>query len=128
MNALTYINQHDPKPYLERWQRSAHIAACRKPYAGSERAIWSLITSLASMIDQHDALARNEAQCICERSERPEPRFRLGDDGYYYEHIKALFRAARAYLNFSVGRFDCGTLDRLILDLAGMAGLREDDV
>lgn len=116
MNALTYINQHAPKPYLERWQRGAHIAATLKPYAGSERAIWSLITAIASMIDAHN------------HANEGSDGYKLGDDGYYHEHTKDLLQAARAYLNFPVGRFDCATLDQLILDLAGMAGLQEDDV
>jgi hypothetical protein len=48
---------------------------------------------------------------------------RLGDDGYFCDHARDVIQALRAMLNLDCGRFDCGTLDGLLLDLASAAGL-----
>jgi hypothetical protein len=50
----------------------------------------------------------------------------LGQDGYFHEHAADLIKAMHAYLNFDVGRLDCGTLDRLICELAAKAGVGID--
>ncbi len=50
----------------------------------------------------------------------------LGEDGYYHEHAADMVKALLALLNFDCGRFDCGTLDRLIRDLAQASGVELD--
>lgn len=87
-----------------------HYRAVHWPRAGTEKGIWTLICGFAELADGY------ATQC-----EVP-----LGQDGYYHDHALGMIEAMRAYLNFDVGRFDCGTLDRLIRDLAKAAGVELD--
>jgi hypothetical protein len=41
-------------------------------------------------------------------------------------HAADMVRAFRAMLNFDCGRFDCGTLDKLISDIAQAASIEVD--
>jgi len=75
----------------------------------NERGIQALISAFATLADSYAAQTEGERL--------------LGQDGYFAEHAEDLIRAIRAYLNFDVGRFDCGTLDQLICDLAEAAGV-----
>lgn len=83
----------------EQWQ-DRHTLAWQAPRPGGELAIVMLITALAILVDAH----YNDIA--------------IGQDGYYHEHATDLVTACRAYLNFDCGRLDCGTLDRLILEIA----------
>lgn len=85
----------------------AHEAAWRAPRAGGERAIKSLIEGYAALAD-----ASFSTHGIL-----------LGDDGFYCEYAVNLIDAMRAALNLDVGRFDCGTLDRLLCRLATASGV-----
>ncbi len=98
--------------YLQSWH-VRHTAAVTNP-RGSERPILTLIRAFAEMADAY-LLPDYE----------PGDRL-LGQDGYFHEHAADLVTAMRAYLNFDVGRLDCGTLDRLITQLAEMAGVEVD--
>ena len=79
----------------------------------NEAGIWALINAFATLADGYAAQTEGERL--------------LGQDGYFREHARDLVAAMRAYLNFDVGRFDCGTLDRLILDLAAAAGVELEE-
>jgi hypothetical protein len=82
------------------WQ-SQHKQAVASPRSGGERAIMLLLESFAEMAD------------ASLQFETP-----IGHDYVIKDHAKALLEAARAYLNFDIGRLDAGTLDRLIVELA----------
>lgn len=86
----------------------AHVFACRSPRP-NEAGIWALINAFATLADNY--AARTDGEIL------------LGSDYYYHDQTLNLINAMRAYLNFDVGRFDCGTLDRLICDLAEAAGV-----
>jgi hypothetical protein len=90
-----------------------HMAAWSGPNR-KERPIRDMILAYAAMADSY-------------RGAGWEPGDReLGQDGYFHEHATSLIEAMRAYLNFDVGRFDCGTLDRLICKLAADSGVELD--
>ena len=89
----------------ERWT-NAHFEAWRSPRTKSEYAIKYAILSFAAMADAS--------------LESGTP---IGQDGYFGEHARAMVEAMLAYLNFDIGRFDAGTLDRLIRDLAANNGV-----
>jgi hypothetical protein len=105
------IKNHVPKEYLGTVWSNRHIQACVDPRA-NEAGIWALINAFAALADGYFATSHGSL---------------LGQDGYFADHAVDLVKAMRAYLNFDVGRFDCGTLDRLILDLAQMAGVELED-
>lgn len=50
----------------------------------------------------------------------------IGDDGVLGEAFADMGRALRTMLNGETGRFDCGTLDSLILDIAQSCGVDLD--
>lgn len=89
----------------EEWHQR-HSRAWINPRPGGERAIKLLIAGYAEMADQSQTFEH-----------------KLGQDGYFHEHAADLIHAMRAYLNFDVGRFDCGSLDRLICGLAEISGV-----
>ncbi len=101
-----------PAGNSSRWQER-HFEACIHPRP-RERPILTLIRAFAEMADAY-------LLPDYEQGDR-----RLGEDGYFHEHAADLIRAMRAYLNFDVGSLDCGTLDRLITQLAEMAGVEVD--
>jgi hypothetical protein len=81
-------------------------------YGGSnkrEHAIRHLIESFALLADSYAAETEGERT--------------LGQDGYFHEHARDMIDAMLALLNFDIGRFDGGTLDRLIRKLAETAGV-----
>ncbi len=90
----------------ERWAVN-HANACQYPQ-DTEKGTWFLINAFADLADGYFATSHGS---------------KLGQDGYFAKHAQDLIEAMRAYLNFDVGRFDCGTLDRLICDLAVAAGV-----
>jgi hypothetical protein len=95
------------------WQEK-HRTAWNNPRL-PERAIRDMILAFATMCDAY-------------RFPDYEPGDReLGQDGYFHEHATDMVKAIRAYLNFDCGRFDCGTLDRLICRLAEDAGVEIDE-
>lgn len=94
------------------WKRR-HADACAYPRKGTEQGLWSLITGFAALADGYAAQTEGERL--------------LGQDGYFWEHARAMIDAMRFYLNYDCGRFDCGTLDRLICELAKAAGVELED-
>jgi len=91
------------------WERE-HCYAFVTPRADGEKAIVSLIRSLAHMCDASAQLGIN-----------------IADDDYFGDSFEALISVARGYLNFDCGRLDCGSLDRLILQIATLGGYNVDE-
>lgn len=85
-----------------------HQLAWESPTLG-ERGLRQMIVGFAERADAYAAETSGERT--------------IGQDGYWHEHALAMVEALRALLNFECGRFDCGTLDRLILDVAEAAGV-----
>lgn len=92
----------------EQWVR-LHLNAYHSPRNGVESGLLSLITAFATLADAHAATTGGE--------------IKLGQDGYFRPYAQDMIQAMLAYLNFDIGRFDAGTLDRLIRDLATAAGV-----
>jgi hypothetical protein len=84
-----------------------HCDAWEVPRKGREQGLKALITGFALYADAH----------------RTDSDTRLGEDGYFAPHAEDMVLALLAALNFEVGRFDCGTLDGLIRDIAKLAGV-----
>lgn len=91
------------------WTRQ-HSDAWRSPRRGAESYIKGIIEAYAGLADA------SETNGIL-----------LGEDGYFYEHATAMIEAMRASLNLDMGRFDCGTLDKLICALAKASGVKLDE-
>jgi hypothetical protein len=90
--------------------RLRHCKAWSAPQNDAERALRALLEAFALYADAYHA-----------QNERA-----LGDDGYFHVHAADMVRAFRAMLNFDCGRFDCGTLDKLISDIAQAASIEVD--
>ncbi len=86
-----------------------HCQAWTSPRTPREKAVRALIEAFALFADSYATETEGERQ--------------LGQDGYYHEHAVDMVKALLALLNFDCGRFDCGTLDRLIRDLAQASGV-----
>jgi hypothetical protein len=93
---------------LTNWY-ARHCAAWRYPATPAEKGIRHLIHGFAFLVDQ--AACDSDGETL------------LGNDGYFHEHAKDMVLAMLAYLNFECGRFDCGSLDKLIRQLAAAAGV-----
>lgn len=92
----------------DHWAKQ-HCNAYHSPRNGVESGLLSLITAFATLADAHATGTGGEIS--------------LGQDGYFKPHAQDMIQAMLAYLNFDIGRFDAGTLDRLIRDLATAAGV-----
>jgi hypothetical protein len=89
-----------------------HCQAWTSPRTAREKALRALIQAFAEYADSYAEETGGERQ--------------LGEDGYFHEHARDMVRALLALLNFESGRFDCGTLDKLIRDLAVVSGVELD--
>lgn len=84
--------------------KARHVGAWRVTRPGNESSIKHMILGLA---ERADAYAVDYG---CEN--------KLGEDNYWHKHAADYVNALLALLNFECGRFDMGTLDSLIRDIA----------
>lgn len=106
MNKLqSIVNLHAVKLEPSDWA-ARHQKAWDNPNA-TERGIKNIIKGYATLADSY---ASGHGML-------------LGEDGYFSEHARDMIQAMIAYLNFDCGRLDCGTLDRLIRELASESGV-----
>lgn len=82
-----------------------HQAAWHNP-RGTERGIRAMLEGFAAFADAHET-----------------EDYTIGQDGFFGPHAEDMIQALLAMLNLQCGRFDCGTLDRLIRELAVAAGV-----
>lgn len=85
-----------------------HCSAWVNP-RGTERGIRAMLEGFAAFADAHVA-----------------SDYTIGQDGFFGPHAEDMIQALLALLNLDCGRFDCGTLDRLIRELAVAAGVDLD--
>lgn len=116
MTCLSLVNEHhcnQPFSLTDNTWLVRHASAWERPRNGAESGLKSLIVGYATLADLYDT----------DPTWDPEERRTLGGDGYFGEHAESMIQAMLAYLNFDCGRFDCGTLDRLIRELAALSGV-----
>jgi hypothetical protein len=87
---------------------SVHAQAFVVPVSKGERAMVNMVRMLAALVDA---------------SGTHDDDVKIGEDGYFHEHALDMFQAALAYLNFDMGRLDCGSLDRLIREIAKLGAV-----
>ena len=115
MNTHTLIIQSLRRAETKSFQGNGwgkrHVDAWTLP-KGPEKPIRDLILALVDYAEEY------------------EHRYgsKVGDDGFLGPEWARMIRAVRAFLNGETGRFDCGTLDGLLLDLAALHGITEDDL
>lgn len=89
-------------------QGTQHCEAWLEPRPGREQAIKQLIVGYALLADSHRT----------EPDDAP-----IGRCGFFGEHARDMIRALLAMLTTDTGRYDCGTLDRLIRKMAEASGV-----
>lgn len=84
-----------------------HCAAWREP--GVEAGVVGLVEAAATYADSHERRYGSK----------------LGDDGVLGQHFADILKAVRGLLNGECGRLDCGTVDKLLVDMMIAEGIEE---
>ena len=73
---------------------------------------------------------RDMILALVEYAEEYEHRYigKVGDDGFLGDVWAGMIRNVRAMLNGETGRLDCGTIDGLLLSIAALHNVTEDDL
>jgi hypothetical protein len=97
------------KRFQENQWGARHCAAWREPQ-GPEVGIVRMIEGVALYADHH--------------AKRFESN--VGEDGLLGPEVEQIIRSIRTLLNGECGRLDCGTLDRLLLDMLAAEGMGDE--
>jgi hypothetical protein len=97
------------KKFQENNWGARHCAAWREPQPNEEGVV-NLLKAAAVYADNH----------------RKRFESGVGEDGFLGQHWVGIVKAVRVLLNGDCGRLDCGTLDKLILEMLEIEGSKDE--